>query len=486
MSQAKQRSLGGHAARGGAYVVVGQVVKVLLQAASLVILSRVLTPSEFGIIAFITAVVGFGELFRDFGLTPASIQSPTLSQGQASNLFWVNTSIGVVLGALLAVSGPLLATILGQSELIVIAPFVGLSFVFVGAQAQFQVALSRRMKFATLVITDVVAQLIATTTAVLLAIGGAGIWALVAQILVAQFSTFVLRAIASRWLPSLPRRGAGIRKFFNYGGYLFAAQLLTYLASNVDTYLIGARWGAVSLGLYNRAFTLMTLPVRQALVPLTNVMLPVLSRTADDDQRFYRFLLRLQFGLGAAVIWAYLTAVALAPDIIEVVLGAQWLEASSIFRLLAVGGAFQILSHLNYWVFLSRGITRSLFRYNILTKTFTVALLVAASFVSVDAVAAAYAMALAVSWPINVYWLRNSASMPMRSFLINGLSILCAGALAALAAFLTRQALGGGWLLVVPVLVSAGAFLGCLVALPATRPLLREMIGRVMNRLSAH
>lgn len=423
---------------GGMITILGQGAKALAQATGLVILSRMLEPSVFGAYAVMTAIIAFGELVRDFGLTPAAIQSKTLTQQQSSWLFWINVGIGTALALLLSVLSPVIAALYKQPSITHALPVLGLAFVLLGAQAQYQVQLARAGRFAPLAGGDAFGQVIGYTLAIVLAFAGFALWALVAQQLATQATVLIVRICSTRWFPSLPRRGVELKGFFRFGLNLSAAQLLTYASSNVDTYMIGYRFGAAELGLYNRAFQLLSLPVAQLLGPLTNVVLPTLSRFSEDPQRFNRTLLRLQTVIGTAAVWAIMNAIIAADWVIVLVLGNQWTQAVPLFRLLSIGGIFQVFSFFTLWVTLAKALTGHLLRYNLFTKTMTVVAIVLASSYSVSAVAMAYALCLAVSWPISVLWMRVPASTNAREQLALGAWIIAAGlSSAALGYFLS-------------------------------------------------
>ena len=90
-------NLGKRAVRGAAVTVAGQAGKIGLQMLSVIVLARLLTPGEYGLIAMVAAIIGVADIFRDFGLSSAAIQAPTLSRVEQSNLFWVNTALGGLL-----------------------------------------------------------------------------------------------------------------------------------------------------------------------------------------------------------------------------------------------------------------------------------------------------------------------------------------------------------------------------------------------------
>jgi PST family polysaccharide transporter len=465
---AEHGELRGHARRGSAVTLASQLAKALVQFAGLALLSRLVSPTAFGVLAVIVAIVTLGELVRDFGLTTAAIQAKQLTKAQANNVFWLNTAVGVCLSATCALTAPWLADLLNEPDLVTPLRVTGLTFVLLGLQAQFQVQLVRSLRFGFIAGTDVLCQFLSFGVALALALGGAEVWALVAQVLVLNMSLLVTRAALARWWPGLPSRKAGTKRLLNYGIKLGAAQILTYGANFADTYSISIRYSAFEVGLYSRAFQLLTLPVNQLLVPLTNVFLPILARLRSDPTAYIGFLLRWQFALCSGAVLAFGIAVPLAPDIIHIVLGDQWQASATIFRLLAIGGAVQVFSFVNYWIFLSLGLTGELLRYNLLTKPASMVAIFVASTYSVNAVAGTYAACLAISWPINIWWLSRVTEFEIMRLFWLGMQILVAGTIAAGCAQVVRQSeLPGS--IGLAVLAGAATFVLVELALPRTR-----------------
>lgn len=455
-------------ASGGAVTLLGQGGKAALQTAGLVVLSRLLAPSDFGTFAIVTAIVALGELFRDFGLTAAAIQAKKLSQAQASNVFWVSASIGIALFFLSSLASPYISIYFQVPVLSTLLPVTSLVFVLYGCQAMYQVRLARALKFKALAVTDLGAHTIGFIVALLAASSGAGVWSLAYQLLSANLTLLLLRLAEARWLPSRPQPGTDISNLIGFGVNLLGSQLLTYLSSRTHTYAIGLQLGSTALGLYDRAYTLVRLPVSQLLVPLTNVVLPVLSRS-DSREQLHDQLFKLQVVLGSVATIVFAMVVPFAKEAIQLVLGPQWLESARLLQILAIGGIFSIFSYVSYWAFLARGLTRSLFRYNLGTKLSTVALIVGASHFGLNAVAIAYATSLLVSWPVNVLWLRQADQFPARRFLSNGAHILASGALASAIVYLVKQSQSGMLSLVFAALLAFGAFVICLAFSSAIR-----------------
>lgn len=418
------------ARNGSAVLLLSQLAKMLIQVSGLVVLSRLLSPAAFGILALIIAVIALGEMMRDFGLSSAAIQADSLSPEQASNLFWLNALVGMVLFCGNFAISPAFASLLGEPLLEDALRVAGISFLLLGLQAQFQVSLVRELSFAKIAISDVLAQLAGFVVAVGLALSGAIVPVLIAQVVVPNVVLLLSRWRMARWRPGPPRRGVGTGAFFAFGSRLALSQALNYAATNVDRYAISATGSSHDLGVYSRALQLLTLPITQLLTPLANVAIPVLSKIKHSASEFWGMLRRMNFLISSVAILGFSLTAPLAGSLIPLILGSQWSGAVAPFQILAIGGCFQVLSHSNYWAFVSQGRARELLTYSIVVKPLTVAAVALASSHGLDAVAIAYSCCLAISWPIGLIWLRGSG-LPVVKFLGDGVALIAVGGVTA-------------------------------------------------------
>ncbi|MEY2848665.1 MAG: hypothetical protein RI885_1330 [Actinomycetota bacterium] len=440
------RGLGRRAARGALVTVGGQTGRIVLQVLSVVILARLLTPGDYGVIAMVLAVVGIGEIFRDFGLSSAAIQSRTLSHGQRDNLFWINTAIGLLLTGLVHVAAPLLAGFYQQPILDPLARALSVTFLLNGLATQYRASLTRDLLFGRLTLADVIAPAAGLVVAVVGAVLGWGVWALVAQQIGQALVYVVLLAIWAGWLPRLPDRRAEMRPFLTFGGNLVATQLIGYVANNIDSVIIGLRFGPAQLGVYNRGFQLLIRPLSQLRAPTTTVALPVLARLHDDVGRYADFIARGQLALGYSLIIGLGIVFGAADPIASVVLGPAWVEVGPILRLLAAAGIFDTLAYVGYWVYLSRGLTHELLRYSVVAAAIKITCILVGSLWGVLGVAAGFALAPAIAWPLSLWWLSRKAPIPVRRLMTGALRILAVtvvGAAAGSVAVLLAAPLGG-------------------------------------------
>lgn len=340
------------AARGAATTLGGQILKYLVQLAALVFLARLLSPDDYGVVAMVSAVVGIAMIIGDFGLGLSAVQASDLTAGQRDNLFWVNTLIGTLAAAAVFASGPFLANFYDQPVLQEIASVLSVNFVLNGLASQFRAELVREMKFLALASVDLAAQTLSFGAAILLAILGFGFWSLVAQQVAFALITLTGLIIKSAWSPGLPKRRVRMRTLYSFGASTFATQIINYISSNADSVALGRHFGSAEVGIYNRAFQIFSLPLQQLAAPLTRVALPVLSRLQGTND-FFRYVERMQLVLSYSLLGMLTLVASTAAPLLEVVLGKQWVPGAPILEALCLGGVFQALGYIYYWMFLS-------------------------------------------------------------------------------------------------------------------------------------
>ena len=411
--------LGNAAARGTGITLAMQGVRFVLQFCSLVVLARLLTPSDFGIVAMVTAIVGIADILRDFGLSSAAIQAKTLNNAERSNLFWVNVGIGCAGALVILLCTPLISRLYGEHKLAPIIFSLAWVLIISGVNTQFNAELSRSLRFKALAFADIGAQALGIAAAITVAALGGGYWAIVVQQIVVAVMTLTFNMAVCRWRPGLPRRSVSITRFFRFGGGVLGTQMINYATKNIDNVAIGAYWGAGPLGLYSRAYQLLMTPLAQINAPLTRVALPVLSRVQEDDVVYARYLKKAQ------LVGCYLTATvfamcaALAHPLVAVLFGPKWSGVAPIFALLSIGGVFRSISQISYWIFLSRGKTGQQFKQYLVTRPFMIGIILAGLPWGPKGVAIGASIAYFLDWAISLWWVGRAAHVDSRMLFRN-------------------------------------------------------------------
>ncbi|MFT3945117.1 MAG: lipopolysaccharide biosynthesis protein [Ancrocorticia sp.] len=431
--------LGGRAARGAAVTLSAQAARMIIQFAGVAILARLLAPGDYGLVALALSIVTFGEIFRDFGLSSAAIQAPTLSRAERDNLFWLNTLIGVILTALVFAAAPLVANLSGHPPLEGITQTLAPVFLLNGLTTQYRANLVRGLRFKAIAATEVSSAALGLVAAIVSASMGVGYWALVIQQLTAAAFLLLGMAIAGRWLPRGYTRGVSMRRFMRFGINLLGSQIVGYVANNVDTWTIGTRFGEVTLGFYNRAFQLLMTPMNQIRTPSTTVALPVLSKVSPDQPRFERFVRQGQLALALPTGLAMALVAGGASAIIPVVLGDGWEVATPYLRLFAIAALFQTLAFVGYWIYLARNLTNVLFRYSIATAILKIVCILGGSYWGPIGLAVGYAVAPMLEWPISFWWLGRHTEIPRRALYGNALRVVAQAAIVGAASYTATE-----------------------------------------------
>jgi PST family polysaccharide transporter len=277
---------------GGAATFAAQVIRFVFQTASQIILAHLISPKEFGLVAMVVPLIGLVQLLNDLGLSQATIQRPEISQRELSALFWLNVSGTLVLSLLIVLMAPVVSWFYGQPRLTAITASLSVAVILAGLSAQHMALLNRRMQFVPLASIDVVSTAVAAIIGIAAAALGWGYWALVAMQVGNAGAVLVLSWTLARWRPSRPRVEHGIGSMVQFGGSIMAYNVFEYFTVNLDNVLVGATYGGLALGLYDRAYKLMIQPLGHITAPFTRVAVPLLSRLQDRADSYGRFTCR--------------------------------------------------------------------------------------------------------------------------------------------------------------------------------------------------
>jgi O-antigen/teichoic acid export membrane protein len=391
--------LKGRSVRGGVVTLTSQGTQFFLQTISTVVLARLLTPADFGIVAMVTAITGLASAFADLGLSEATIQRKDITHDQISVLFWINVAIGLGLMFVTAALAPLLAWLYGEPRLLNITLVLSVTFLISGFRVQLDALLKRQMRFTAIAIRDVACYVLAVPVSIAMAWRGFGYWALVAFPLTLNLAQMTLSWLMVKWRPGLPRRGSQVGSMIAFGGNVAASYLIYNVNRSADNVLIGWYWGAAPLGLYSRAYNLLMMPLRQLGAPIASVAIPAFSRLQNDPERFARYYLRttnLVMWISAPLFGFLFVA---ATPVIVLLLGNQWREAAPVFRILAISAIGQLLLDSTIWLLVSRGQSQRLLKLWLIISPVIISSFVIGLRFGIKGVALSYSLVLLAILP---------------------------------------------------------------------------------------
>jgi len=344
-----------------------------LNLVSTVILARLLTPGDFGLVAMVTAVTGFLAMFRHAGLAIPTVQRENITHAQVSNLFWINLGVSGLCALIVAALSPAIAWFYRDPRITYITLFLSTTFLIGGFRVQHLALLKRQMRFKAIALIEVGSMATGVVVGVVMALLRYRYWSLVGLSLATEIASFLLTGSVSRWRPQLPSRGAGIGPLVAFGAHQTAGNFIFGLARGCDNLLIGRFYGPAAVGLYSRAAALVIRPMEQFLLPIDAVFLPTLSRLQSQPDRYRSTFLRLYEPIAMSVFFLSSLLLALAMPLTLVLLGRKWEAATAIFAGFTFTAIHLPLATAANWLLTSQGRGKDIFRVTSINGCLTLA-----------------------------------------------------------------------------------------------------------------
>ena len=467
----RERSL-----RGAAFGGVLVAVKAAISFGSLLILSRLLKPSDFGIVAMAGISIGLFRIVGDCGLVMASIQRRDMTNAQLSTLFWINVGVGGLLALVAVLSAPALVAVFGEPILFRVTLVLSVVLIALGIGAQHEAILRRALDYGYLQAIGAGAQAFGLLVAVLTAIAGLGFWALVFQQVSARIIETVFLWYRTGWVPAKPRRDVGAKSFLQYGGRLVTSHLLAHIARSFGDFVVGISSDPTNLGYFRRA-TNIVMMTEQLKQPLKSIMPASLSRVQNDHQSFTDLYL---YGLA---LWSFAAlgvvgiVAAEAPLIVDLLLGDGWERSAPLVRWLVPAGVAAAIGSATDWMLMPLARMKRLLALRLIRAGCAVVGILLGARWGVNGVAAGYSISVIASLAIEL-WL-STAVMPMAKSRILGSIVRPALAAGVAGATVFCIHTSSNWIHILELLVYAALFFGLNVALPGGRVLFVRLLGSI-------
>lgn len=397
-------NLARRAARGGATTLLSQGLKFVISTAATVVLARLLTPHDYGLIGMVAIIVNFVTMFQYLGLSTATIRWVELDHRQVSALFWLNLALSGTAALATLAAAPAIAWFYKEPVLVNVTLGYAAIIFLNGLSIQHDALLYRQMRFTAVALIDLIALTAGLTAAVAAAWKGAGYWALVINQLTVSLVRTVELWIACRWRPGPPARDAGVGSIIAFGKNLTGFSVMDFFARNLDRALLGKFWGAQQLGLYTKAYQVLLVPLDQIIAPMTAVAVPALSRLNTAPERYRSAYLQILEKVAMLTMPLVTFMIASSDWIILLLLGPQWAGSARIFMLLGIAAMVQPTAMTVHWLFPTQGRAREMFHWGVIGGSIAVLSIIAGLPWGAVGVATSYALAdLCVSTPL-LFW----------------------------------------------------------------------------------
>ncbi len=322
---------------------------------TIAILTRVLAPEDFGTVAVATAVLPVAYLLADMGFSTYVIQAPDTSPRALSTAFWFSATAGAVLTAALVLVAPLLAAMFHVPAAIPVIRALAFAVLFVTFSTVPTALLKREMKFKRLAVQSVIASIAGQAIAVVFALSGLGVWALVAQMVLYQAVAAVLVWFSARWVPRFSFSVRELRAMAAFGAKVVGVDLIALLRGWAETAIIAAALGVTGLGYATVAQRLMQIAqdvTAAAVLPVSTVVFSQIRSTSDRLRAGYLRALGLSFAVIVPVM-VFLSAA--APALLPLLFGDKWGPSIIPNQVLAIVGIFTLGAMLDHGLFYGGG-----------------------------------------------------------------------------------------------------------------------------------
>lgn len=436
-----------------------QAIKLVMQILSVVVLARLLTPQDFGVVAMAGPVVAFLGMFQNLGLSQATIQRKTLEHHDVNFLFWINVVASLAVALAVAAISPLAIQFYKEPQVGPLIAAMSLPILISGIGAQHSALMNRRMDFRRLALIDVCTGGVSLAAAFIWAIVAPSYWALWASNLVGAVFGTACVWIFMPWRPSSPSRasdGAGL-SMVGFGAGLTGFNFANFFARNLDQILIGRYRGGVELGLYDRAYKLLLFPLSQITNPLSKVMVPALSRMIDEPDRYSAAYTRVVRLLLLAALPGVAWSIGMADKVVPFLLGEKFAESAPIFAALGMAGLLQPMNNPTGWLFISQGRGREFFVWGIVTACFAVIAFGVGIFWGAWGIATAYAVQEYLKTPVLWWYIGRRGPVKTKDLIASGIPFVAAAHIALVGVWLVVPILPDGYVGLVVGLVASYA-----------------------------
>lgn len=355
---------------------LARYANIIIHIITTAILARLLTPTEFGVVAVVTVFTTFFSLLTEMGVGPAIVQRQDLSEQETSHIFMFTVCVGLITSSVFFLLAPWVVLFYNDIVYLAITRILAVAIFFSTVTIVPMAILNKTHRFALISKISIAANIIVSIITVWLAFQGLSFYSIALRSVMISSSIFVLTFIFSKLTVRLEFQRSSLKKIFNFSIFQFLFNIINYFSRNLDNLLIGKFLGASSLGLYDKAYSLMLYPVQNLTHVITPILHPVLAKYQNDYQYIYETYLRMVKILALVGIPVSVVFYFSAEEIIYVFYGERWLTIVPTFRILATTVWIQVILSSSGTIFQAANRTDMLFYSGALSAVFMITAIV--------------------------------------------------------------------------------------------------------------
>ncbi len=336
-------SFSGKIGIGVAYTALAKYSNLIVSIVLGMLLSRLLTPNEFGIVALVTVFVSFFTLLSDIGLGPAIIQSQTLDDEDIESIFAFSLVFGVLLSIVFFLLGPTISVFYGDKKLINVCRLLSITILFYSFQIVPNSLVQKKMNFKKIGIINVTVQIFTGGIAIFMAYRGFSYYSLVIKSILDGVLTFAAFYLINPVKFKFQIKINSIKKIAKFSFFQFLFNFVNYFSRNVDNLLIGKFISPTQLGFYDKSYRLMLLPIANLTHIITPVLLPIFASQNEDVNIIFNTYIKMikvlsYIGFPLSV-FLYFTS----SEIIQILYGINWQQSIPVFKVIALSIGIQMV-----------------------------------------------------------------------------------------------------------------------------------------------
>lgn len=349
------------------WVTGGQIFFKIFSLVSLIILNRLLTPEEFGVVAIANVVLAIVRLIGNLGITAGIIQRIENLDDYLNSAFWINFALGLTLTILTLIFSPLISFIYEIDELKLILIYLAFGFLLKSFETVPVSILSKDLDFKSITIIDISTEIISTIVVVILAFLGFGVWSLIIPMVAISPIKSIFLWAKCKWRPNFKINFELCKDVYNFGKHSFISELVGYLLSNIDYLIIGKFLGQGAVGIYQFAYNWANWPTTNVVWLLGRVAFPTFSKLQNDLNEMRRVYNKMTKFVSVFSILFYAIILVETESFVRIIGGEQWLEAIIPMKIISIYGLVRSLGSHGGKVFLAIGKPEILSKYGLIT-----------------------------------------------------------------------------------------------------------------------
>lgn len=379
-------SLGSKAVKGTIWAAIDRFGTMAINFIVNLVLANLLLPRDFGAIGVLTIFLSVSQTFIDGGFLSALVQKKDATQTDYSTIFYCNTGFSLLCYAVLFFSAPAIAVWFKLPIVCPVLRVISLNFVISAFNAVQLVKLRKELAFKTCALINGSSAVISGLLGIVMAFNGYKVWSLVGMSVSNTALSVVLYWLVTGWRPSLIFSFQSFRSLFSFGGYLLFANVLQSICQNLQGVIIGKRFSASDMGLYDQARKLEQVASSSLSGVLVSVLFPLFSNIQDDHDKFHATMdtgVRLITGIIFPLLVLFMI---IGYPLVSKLYGKEWVDCVPYFRILCIGGLFTCLQNINFYAVAAVGRSRELFYWSFYKWGLLLALLIGGMFLGMEGI----------------------------------------------------------------------------------------------------